>query len=104
MKQLYTRWSREVMENPDHVLQEYPRPMMVRDSYVNLNGKWDYAITDTKDKVKEYDGQILVPFSPESFLSGVDRQLQPNEYLWYHRMLPAEVKKEAGKRWLLHFG
>lgn len=104
MKQLYTRWSKEVLENPDNVLAEYPRPMMVRESYVNLNGKWDYAITDSKEKVKGYDGQILVPFSPESFLSGVNRQLQPNEYLWYRRYLPEEVKKESGKRWLLHFG
>lgn len=104
MKQLYTRWSKEVLDNPENVLQEYPRPTMVRDSYVNLNGKWDYAITDTKEKIKEYDGQILVPFSPEALLSGVGRQLQPNEYLWYRRYLPEEVKKEDGKRWLLHFG
>lgn len=104
MKQLYTRWSREVLENPEHVLKEYPRPMMVRKSYVNLNGKWDYAITDSKEKVQEYDGQILVPFSPEAMLSGVDRQLQPNEYLWYRRTLPVEIKKEFGKRWILHFG
>lgn len=104
MKQLYTRWTKQVMDNPDNVLPEYPRPMMVRDSFVNLNGKWDYAITDNKDKIKEYDGQILVPFSPEAMLSGVNRQLQPNEYLWYRRFLPAEVQREDGKRWLLHFG
>lgn len=104
MKQLYTRWSKEVMEHPDEVWQEYPRPAMVRESYVNLNGKWDYAITEDKKKIEAYDGQILVPFSPESLLSGVNRQLQPNQYLWYRRFLPEEVKKEAGKRWILHFG
>lgn len=104
MKQLYTRWAKEVLDNPDQVLQEYPRPLMVRESYVNLNGKWDYAIRGDKEKVKEYDGKILVPFSPESVLSGVERQLQPNEYLWYRRHLPEEVKKKDGKRWILHFG
>lgn len=50
------------------------------------------------------DGDILVPFSPEAVLSGVNRQLKPEEYLWYKRRLPDEVKPEKGSRWILHFG
>ena len=102
MKRLRTRWADRVDEN--HVLEEYPRPRMERDSYVNLNGRWDYAITREGTKPEVYDGTILVPFSPEADLSGVNRQLQPTEYLWYHRALPGQVQLTEGKRWLLHFG
>lgn len=102
MEKLTTRWGSQI--DKEHILPEYPRPMLVRDSYVNLNGTWDYAITDTKEEPEKYDGEILVPFSPEAALSGVERQLKPLQYLWYHRNLPGEIKKEAGKRWLLHFG
>ena len=57
MIQLYTRWSSQV--TPDNVLPEYPRPMMVRESYINLNGLWDYAFTTVKDAPAKYEGQIL---------------------------------------------
>ena len=62
-------------------LPEYPRPQMVRDSYLNLNGPWSYAITTSAQKPAQADGTILVPFSPESELSGVGHVLQPEEYL-----------------------
>ena len=110
MKQLYTRWGKEL--DPEHVLEEYPRPHMVRKSYVNLNGYWDYAFTKTFHRPEKYGGKILVPFSPESVLSGVSRQLQPDEYLWYRRVFTVEDSKEeqcgrygeGGRRLLLHFG
>ncbi len=103
MKQLYTRWGRSL--DPEHVLPEYPRPLLQRQSYINLNGYWDYAVTDTLHRPGSFDGRILVPFSPESVLSGVGRQLQPDEYLWYRTMLPLQADKlEAGFRLLLHFG
>lgn len=102
MKRLKTRWTDTV--DMERVLTEYPRPMLVRDSYVNLNGLWDFAITDKKEEPEAYDGKILVPFSPEAPLSGVERQLNPQEYLWYKRILPGEMKPEKGKRWILHFG
>ena len=105
MEQLYTRWGKEL--DPDHVLAEYPRPLMVRDSYVNLNGYWDYAFTKEFRMPEEYDGKILVPFSPESVLSGVSRQLQPDEYLWYHRsciLTGWEGRRAEGHRLILHFG
>ncbi|NUR93057.1 MAG: glycoside hydrolase family 2, partial [Nonomuraea sp.] len=82
---------------------EYPRPQLVRDSYLNLNGTWRYAITDGEDRPESYDGDILVPFSPEAPLSGVERQLRPGRTLWYRRTfeLPEEF---AGGRVILHFG
>ena len=102
MKQLKTKWADNI--NEKNVLGEYPRPLMRRKSYVNLNGIWKYAIKETKGFPRKMDGDILVPFSPEAMLSGVNRQLKPEEYLWYKRALPEEVKPEKGYRWLLHFG
>ncbi|MCM1040629.1 MAG: glycoside hydrolase family 2 [Ruminococcus sp.] len=103
MEQLYTRWGKEI--DCEHVLQEYPRPLLQRESYVNLNGYWDYAFTAKFRRPEAYAGKILVPFSPESALSGVGRQLRPDEYLWYRRMLPIEWDKlKAGYRLILHFG
>ena len=104
MKQLYTRWGTEL--DPGCVLPEYPRPLMVRDSYINLNGYWDYAFTKEFRVPEIYDGKILVPFSPESVLSGVSRQLQPDEYLWYRRSfsLPDRGEGRGGFRLLLYFG
>lgn len=103
MKQLYTRWGKEIDCN--HVLQEYPRPLLQRESYVNLNGYWEYAITKKFKRPEQYDGKILVPFSPESALSGVKRQLMPDEYLWYHRTPSVDYDKlRIGYRLILHFG
>ncbi len=82
LKQLTTPWSETVTEKP---WQEYPRPQFVRKSYINLNGLWDYAITKNEYFPSNYHGKILVPFSPESALSGVNRQLKPDEYLFYRR-------------------
>ncbi len=83
-------------------LPEYPRPQLVRDSYVNLNGLWDYAITASDTPPGAWDGQIVVPFSPEAPLSGVGRQLRPGQVLWYRRTLP--LTRAQGRRILLHFG
>lgn len=103
MKTLKTRWTSLVQENPDQVLTEYPRPNLVRESYVNLNGKWEYAFTVANQRPVKFDGEILVPFSPEAPLSGVGRQLRPNEFLWYRRWLPVLPYRES-YRWILHFG
>ena len=98
-----TRWGRAL--DPEHVLQEHPRPQLVRDSYVNLNGWWEHAFTSLDaDEPTTYDGQILVPFSPEAPLSGVERQLLPDELLWYRRTFPRPDGAGEGTRVLLHFG
>ncbi len=101
-KQLRTRWADQI--DRKHVHEEYPRPLLVRESYVNLNGVWNYAITRREGRPQKYDGNILVPFSPEAPLSGVNRQLKPQETLWYRRMLPEKVRPKNGERWILHFG
>ncbi|ROO85629.1 glycosyl hydrolase family 2 [Actinocorallia herbida] len=86
------------------MLDEYPRPQLARDGHLNLNGRWDYAITaaDAAEPV-EYDGEIVVPYSPEAELSGVGRTLLPDQALWYRRTLepPEGFLKD---RVLLHFG
>ena len=46
------------------VLPEYPRPQLRRDSYLNLNGLWEYAITGSDAQPETFDGEILVPYSP----------------------------------------
>ena len=61
MKQLYTRWGREM--DPEHVLPEYPRPLLVRENYTNLNGYWEYGFTEEYREPEKYQGKILVPFS-----------------------------------------
>ncbi|MFB0920707.1 MAG: glycoside hydrolase family 2 TIM barrel-domain containing protein [Oscillospiraceae bacterium] len=89
--------------DPKHVLEEYPRPQMKRESYLNLNGIWDYAITETEAPPEKYEGEILVPFSPESGLSGVNRALQPSQTLWYRRIVRLPDGFNRG-RVLMHFG
>ncbi len=84
-------------------LPEYPRPQMVRDSYVNLNGEWDYAILDKKETLKDYQGKILVPFSPECLLSGVEKVVMPSDVLYYKRTFTLPEGFNVG-RVLLHFG
>ena len=101
MNQLRTEFSRQISDQ--NVLSEYPRPSLVRSSYLNLNGLWDYAITKDGALMSEPDGQILVPFSPECALSGVMRRLMPDEFLWYRRTLSVP-RPQPGKRLLLHFG
>ena len=80
LRNLTTIWGENITDKP---LQEYPRPQFERKSYVNLNGLWDYAIKTTDGVPASYDGKILVPFSPESSLSRVNRQLKPKEFLFY---------------------
>lgn len=98
---MLTIWGEKLDKN--NVLQEYPRPQLKRDSYLNLNGEWDYAISDSPDFPREFEGRILVPFSPESELSGVCRSLEPGEFLWYRLMTTLPDGFNRG-RLLLNFG
>jgi beta-galactosidase/beta-glucuronidase len=104
---MLTRWGRDL--DPEHVLPEHPRPQLVRDGWLNLNGWWDLAVTPvaagSSPGAGAWPDRILVPFSPEAALSGVGRQLQPDELLWYRRTLdvPAGFVPQGG-RLLLHFG
>ena len=97
-----TKWADEI--NPQSVWQEYPRPIMERTDWKNLNGLWNYAILDKGAQAPtNFDGQILVPFAVESALSGVGKTVTPNQELWYQRTFDIP-KTWAGKRILLHFG
>ncbi len=88
--------------NKTDILGEYPRPQMRRARWQSLNGAWDCAFTKSDERPAAWDGEILVPFSPESELSGVGRALQPDEFLWYRRAL--EIPADWDSRVLLHFG
>ena len=102
-----TEWADAI--NPKNVLPEYPRPMMVREDWLSLNGLWDYAVlpkgegqvTDP-DYPDSPDGKILVPFSIESSLSGVGRHVQADEALRYRTGFT--VPRGWKERVLLHFG
>lgn len=97
-----TKWAETL--DPNNVLPEYPRPIMERSSWENLNGLWEYAILPVgKAEPKAFDGEILVPFAVESSLSGVQKSLGKENELWYKRTftVPSNWK---GKDVLLHFG
>lgn len=82
---------------------EYPRPQMAREKWQNLNGWWNYCIqSQSLPQPIDFDGKILVPFAPESVLSGVERVLQPDEKLWYQRQF--EVSHTPEQVVMLHFG
>lgn len=99
---IHTRWATEIDVN--NVLPEYPRPIMERGEWMNLNGLWNYAVVPLgTTSPSAYEGQILVPFAIESSLSGVGKRLGSDNELWYQRSfeVPSAWK---GKRILLHFG
>ena len=97
---LYTEWGKNL--DPQNILPEYPRPQLVRKNWRSLNGYWDYAITKFANEPENYDGKILVPFSPEAPLSGVMRRLLPDEYLHYRLIFEHDVTPAAHV--ILHFG
>jgi hypothetical protein len=115
-----TRWAKDVA--PDNVWREYPRPQLIRERWQNLNGLWDYAITGEAREWKggrvenarfdplnkeglqpppQWDGKILVPFCPESSLSGVGKIVRPDQLLWYRRAVQIPPAWR-GQRVLLH--
>ena len=84
-------------------LSEYPRPQFKRDSYICLNGYWEYAIRTIESIPDVFDGQILVPYSPETEKSGVNKTVTPKDYLFYR--LRYEIPQDFIKdKVILHFG
>lgn len=99
---IMTEWA--VLVSPENALPEYPRPMMVRSEWKNLNGLWKYAITPKAEQVPDsYDGDILVPFCIESSLSGVQKEVGIENVLWYEKTFSIPSGWRNG-RVLLHFG
>ncbi|MFJ4170520.1 glycoside hydrolase family 2 protein [Paenarthrobacter sp. NPDC089714] len=87
---------------------EHPRPQLVRDTWLNLNGTWGFEI-DAGDSglergllTRELAGEILVPFAPESALSGVEN-VDFMEAVWYRKSVGIPRDWE-GLKVLLHFG
>ena len=81
----------------------YPRPQLKRDSFLCLNGKWDFTVTKGDRTPTEYNEKILVPFPPESALSGINRTIGRGEFLHYRRtfILPEGFKRD---RVFIRFG
>ncbi|RKS12877.1 glycoside hydrolase family 2 protein [Flavobacterium sp. 120] len=101
-EKIKTEWANKV--NPKLVLPEYPRPIMERKEWKNLNGLWNYAIQEVgKSAPAKYDGQILVPFAVESSLSGVMKEVGAKNELWYNTTFNIESNWK-GQNILLHFG
>lgn len=99
---IQTRWAKTV--TPENVWPEYPRPIMERPEWKNLNGLWDYAIVPLNSRAAfKSQGEILVPFCVESSLSGVGKNVGKDQALWYQRTftVPAAWK---GQDVLLNFG
>ncbi|WP_419195129.1 sulfatase-like hydrolase/transferase [Novipirellula herctigrandis] len=99
--ELITKWGESVTSQ--NAWTEYPRPQLQRKNWLNLNGKWDYAITsiDQEEHPTQWAGQILVPYCLESKLGGVERSLDEKETLWYHRRF--DVEQTGDERQLLNF-
>jgi beta-galactosidase/beta-glucuronidase len=98
---IMTVWGENL--DPENVLPEYPRPQLVRDRWINLNGLWEYAITPVDAVPEKMDGHILVPFAVESALSGVGKSVTEHDALWYEREFSVP-KDWAGSRIMLNFG
>ena len=96
-----TTWADQL--DPANPLPSYPRPQMVRQDWMNMNGLWNYAITDASAESFDVQGKILVPFAIESSLSGVGKRVSKGETLWYEREFTVP-KKWKGRNVLLHFG
>ncbi|MFN2165566.1 MAG: glycoside hydrolase family 2 protein, partial [Anaerolineae bacterium] len=99
-----TPWGEEVLASPATPWPEYPRPQLVREDWLNLNGIWDLAVVAGSDSAPtEYGETIRVPFPVESSLSGVGRRLGVVDRLWYRRRFRVPAGW-SGRRVLLHFG
>ncbi len=89
-------------ENPSSEYDSYyPRKMMQRESFFSLNGKWNFSCQD-------YNGEINVPFAPESILSGVNRVFKNGAPIVYKKHFSLSDTFTSGgldgKRVILHFG
>ncbi|MDR1682986.1 MAG: beta-galactosidase, partial [Candidatus Symbiothrix sp.] len=101
-----TQWAETI--DPLNVLPEYPRPILERKDWQNLNGLWDYVVLPAGlhsiNTVPDiFAGKILVPFAIQSALSGVQEAVGKEDELWYKRnfRLPSTWKN---KNIILHFG
>jgi len=99
-----TEWAEKV--TPESVWQEYPRPQLKRAEWTNLNGLWNYSVSNSSTQKGDvsYQDEILVPFAIESALSGVNKTFTANDKLWYKRDFTLNTTTTKGRNTILHFG
>ena len=98
---LMTVWG-ENLQATDSILPEYPRPQMVREKWLNLNGIWQYQPAESETEALPSGNlarEIMVPFPVESALSGI---MQYHENNWYRRSFTVPGNW-SGERVLIHF-
>ena len=100
---LLTKEGEKLLESRETPWTVYPRPQMRRDSYLNLNGMWDFCASNQPWLPGEYDQKIFVPFCMESLLSGLHKQHKHWEYLYYRRQFTIPEGFNRG-RVLIHIG
>ena len=107
---LWTPWGERVASGEEPLARSHPRPLLARDAWGTLDGWWECAFAPSSDAARAWrDAEppregwlpIRVPFSPEAPLSGVGRQLRPDELLWYRRALEPP-RMAPGERLVLH--
>ncbi len=108
---LWTPWGKKVAAGEkDDAPVSHPQPLLARERWTSLNGSWECAFAPAPDAASAWRGAkppadgwrpIRVPFSPEAPLSGVGRQLKPDELLWYRRELDTPAL-DPGERLVLH--
>ncbi|MBR2262877.1 MAG: glycoside hydrolase family 2 [Firmicutes bacterium] len=103
MERLLTVQGEALLRSDAQPWPQYPRPQMVRDSFRNLNGWWDFAITSDERPPQRFERRIRVPFVPESALSGIEEAVPDGSFLWYRLRLEPPFGKD-GERVLLHVG
>ena len=101
--QLTTVQGEALLHNNTTPWTVYPRPQMRRDSYLNLNGHWDYTVVSHGDLPEQYSLKIRVPFCPESQLSGIGEHPKDGQFIWYRRNFTLPERFNKG-RILLHIG
>lgn len=97
---LLTQWEKRI--SPEHLFNHYPRPLMRRPVWQNLDGLWHYVILPRNQRSDpiHFAGRILVPFPVESALSGVEKPLLPDQCIWYRRTV--HLAWSGTQRTLLH--
>ena len=98
---LTTKYIKDLREG-DIPFSDYPRPHMVRESYTCLNGRWEFGISKAKEE-PILESEIILPYPPESQLSGLEIKIEKDDYMHYRRTVKGYTHGE-GERVILHFG
>ena len=99
MSKLITTYEEKADRSCPHAY--HPTPQFKRSGYISLNGEWDFALTESENAPK-FKEKILVPFCPESRMSGIERPVMPNNVMHYRRSFI--VPEGFGERVVIHFG